>query len=81
MAKKEVEICPNCGSYDITPLEPTTILAIGGWLPVKYTCRDCGYRGLPLILDSIECYKRFLKEKRKSKERSKKPKQKKTPVR
>ena len=60
--------CPNCGSRRI--YQGT----MGDGVLVGYTfrevCRNCGYQGMPIIFDSEEEYRKFLKEKTSEKTQS-----------
>ncbi|VVB53093.1 Uncharacterised protein [uncultured archaeon] len=65
MTRKEIPLCPICGSRDITSLSQTQNWAKqSGTLMGLYTCRKCGHQGLPLILDSEEDYAKYMKIKR-----------------
>ena len=63
--KKEVLACPKCGSRNISGLKHFDAwMKRSGAVMGVYTCQACGYRGLPILLDSEEDYKKFLNEKR-----------------
>jgi F0F1-type ATP synthase assembly protein I len=57
----EITACPKCGSRKIFQgrLKEGVLT---GYTPTKYVCSECGYQGNPIIFDSIEEYKKFLKE-------------------
>jgi predicted RNA-binding Zn-ribbon protein involved in translation (DUF1610 family) len=64
MKKEEITACPKCGSKNISSLKHVKHwLKRSGAVMGVYSCQECGYEGLPLILDSEEDYKRFLSEK------------------
>ena len=54
----EIFACPNCGSRRIRQ----GALYVGALTGSKQVCRNCGYRGMPIIFDSTKEYQRFLKE-------------------
>ncbi len=62
--------CPSCGSKNIRQG------TIGNGVLTGYTsldvCRDCGYRGMPIVFDSKEEYKKFLREISNTKKANKK---------
>jgi len=70
--KMKIVACPRCGSKKI--FQGT----IGNGVLTGYTsldvCRNCGYRGIPIVFDSKEEYTKFLGEisntKKKPKERT-----------
>jgi len=69
--KKAIRACPQCGSYDISHLKGyPRYMWWFDFLPTKYVCQNCGYEGLPLELDSIKDYKKFLQKKRKQQQKS-----------
>ncbi len=43
----DVAVCPNCKSPNLRRVKSTEGDMTGhlGWLPVKYECLDCGWRG------------------------------------
>ncbi len=57
----EISACPKCGSRRIFQGRLKEGVLIG-YTPATYVCRNCGYRGLPVIFDSEGEYKKFLKE-------------------
>ena len=71
----EIKACPKCGSRKIYQGR------MGDGVLTGYTtrdvCRDCGYQGMPIIFDSEEDYKKFLKSKSIKKGQKKKIKSKK----
>lgn len=54
----EITACPKCGSRKIFQGRLKDGVLTG--YTSKEVCRDCGYRGIPLIFDDIENYKKFL---------------------
>jgi Flp pilus assembly protein TadB len=55
----EITACPNCGSRRIFQGRLKDGVITG--YTSRDVCRDCGYRGSPLIFDNLENYKNFLK--------------------
>ena len=43
----DVAVCPRCKSVNLRRVKSTSGDVTGhlGWLPVKYECLDCGWRG------------------------------------
>jgi predicted RNA-binding Zn-ribbon protein involved in translation (DUF1610 family) len=43
----DVAVCPECKSVNLRRVKSTSGDVTGhlGWLPVKYECMDCGWRG------------------------------------
>ena len=58
--KMSIVACPRCGSRKIRQG------TIGNGVLTGYTsldvCRDCGYRGIPIVFDSKKEYTKFLRE-------------------
>ncbi len=54
----EITACPKCGSRKI--LQGRLKEGVLTGYTTKDVCRECGYRGPPLIFDDIESYKNFL---------------------
>ena len=56
----KIYACPKCGSKNIHigTIDSGVTYGITSW---DYTCRDCDYRGMPLIFYSEKEYKLFLK--------------------
>jgi hypothetical protein len=56
----KIYACPKCGSKDIHigTLDSGVTYGVTSW---DYTCRYCNYKGMPLIFDSENDYKIFLK--------------------
>jgi len=54
----EITACPKCGSRKIFQGRLKEGVLTG--YTSKDVCRECGYRGTPLIFDDIENYKKFL---------------------
>jgi hypothetical protein len=66
--EKSMLVCPQCGSYDISLLRGNPLWFYGwGCLSTTYFCENCGYKGLPLELDSAEDYEKFMELKKKEK--------------
>jgi hypothetical protein len=65
-----IVVCPRCGSKNIRQG------TIGNGVLTGYTsldvCKDCGYRGIPIVFDSENEYKKFLREIPKTKRANKK---------
>ena len=57
----EIFACPNCGSRKI--YQGTMGDGILTGYTYKDVCRNCGYQGMPIIFNSEEEYKVFLKQK------------------
>ena len=57
----EIFACPNCGSRKI--YQGTMGDGIISGYTYRDVCRNCGYQGMPIIFNSEEEYKVFLKEK------------------
>lgn len=55
----EITACPNCGSRRIFQGRLKDGVLTG--YTSRDVCRDCGYRGSPLIFDNDEYYQNFLK--------------------
>jgi TM2 domain-containing membrane protein YozV/DNA-directed RNA polymerase subunit M/transcription elongation factor TFIIS len=52
-------VCPKCGSPELGPV-PTNVDVLDAlYKPVKYYCRNCGYEGIPFILDGEEAFQSF----------------------
>ncbi len=60
---EELVICLACGSKNISGIkhQKAWLNRFGAVMGI-YTCQDCGYEGLPLILDSEKDRKRYKKE-------------------
>lgn len=56
----KIYACPNCGSkrIHIGTLGSGVTYGVTSW---DYVCKNCNYRGMPLIFDSDEEYKKFIK--------------------
>jgi hypothetical protein len=56
----KIYACPKCGSKNIHigTLDSGITYGITSW---NYTCKDCDYKGMPLIFYSEQDYKQFLK--------------------
>jgi transcription elongation factor Elf1 len=56
----KIYACPKCGSKNIHigTLDSGVTYGITSW---DYTCKDCDYKGMPLIFYSENEYKQFLK--------------------
>jgi len=60
---REVTACPRCGSLNISALKHTKYwLEKYGSMMGVYTCQECGYEGLPLMLDNDSEYRKYLKK-------------------
>jgi len=55
----KITACPKCGSKHIEmgTMNAGVTFGVTSW---KSVCRECGYRGEPLLFDSEEEYKKFL---------------------
>jgi DNA-directed RNA polymerase subunit M/transcription elongation factor TFIIS len=59
-------VCPKCGSPEIGPV-PTNVDVLDAlYKPAKYYCRNCGYEGIPFILDGEKAFQSFLDSRSKS---------------
>jgi len=56
----KIDACPKCGSKNIHigTMDSGVTYGITSW---DYTCKDCDYKGMPLIFYSEKEYKQFLK--------------------
>ena len=56
----KIYACPKCGSKNIHigTMDSGVTYGITSW---DYTCKDCDYKGMPLIFYSEKEYKQFLK--------------------
>lgn len=61
-----LRVCPRCGSKNIFAgkMSSGILYGVSSWME---ECRDCGYKGAPVIFDSTREYVSFLKNLRKSK--------------
>ena len=61
-----LRVCPRCGSKNIFAgkMSSGILYGVSSWME---ECRDCGYKGAPVIFDSTEEYVSFLKNLRKTK--------------
>ena len=57
----EINACPKCGSRKIYQGRMGDGVLTG--YTSKDVCRNCGFQGMPIIFDSEEEYKKFLKSK------------------
>lgn len=57
----EIIACPKCGSRRIFQGQMRDGVLTG--YNTRSVCRDCGFQGMPIIFDSEENYKKFLKTK------------------
>ncbi len=67
----KITACPKCGSTDISAgtMNQGVTFGVTSW---TQTCKNCNYRGQPIILDSEKDYKKFLENlKNKSKKSDK----------
>lgn len=65
----EVNACLKCGSRSISALKQFKDWAKrSGPVMGIYTCQDCGHEGHPLVLDSLEDYKKFMELKKKERQ-------------
>ncbi len=64
-----LRVCPRCGSKNIFAgkMSSGILYGVSSWME---ECRDCGYKGSPVIFDSPEEYANFLKKLRLSKKSS-----------
>lgn len=56
-----IRACPKCGSRDVrmAGIGEGTIFGLTSW---DMVCEKCNYRGMPILFDSENDYKAFLKE-------------------
>jgi C4-type Zn-finger protein len=59
--KTPIRACPKCGSTDIQMggIREGVLYGLTSWTLV---CKRCGYKGMPILFDSEEEYKKFLDE-------------------
>ena len=72
----KIYACPKCGSKNIHvgTMDSGVTYGITSW---DYTCKDCDYKGQPIIFDSEKEYKKFLVDvKHKPQEKDIKPEEK-----
>jgi hypothetical protein len=55
---KGITVCLRCGSTNISHLFESGFDL--GFPPIKVICKDCGWQGIPIVLDSEEDRKKFL---------------------
>jgi hypothetical protein len=62
-----LRVCPRCGSKNIFAgkMSSGILYGVSSWME---ECRDCGYKGSPVIFESTDEYITFLKKLRSSKE-------------
>ncbi len=58
----EILACPRCGSRRIYQGRMRDGVLTG--YTSRDVCRDCGFQGMPIIFDSEDSYKKFLKTKK-----------------
>jgi len=60
-----LRVCPRCGSKNIFAgkMSSGILYGVSSWME---ECRDCGYKGAPVIFDNEREYVSFLKNLRKS---------------
>ena len=52
--KMEVLVCPQCGSKDFYQTTIQDEVATDSSKKWECSCKECGYRGIPIILDKYE---------------------------
>ena len=60
----EIRACPQCGNMNLrqSTYKDGEIFTQAYGDPVQYVCDKCCYRGMPILFDSLEEYKKFVNE-------------------
>jgi hypothetical protein len=71
MKPEEILVCPRCGSKDISSLKHMRyFLKETAPLSGQIMCQDCGFEGLPLMVDSEKTRLKLVKGRRENKSRT-----------